>query len=257
MRIATPAGIGAFLAHIGLQTAEGLGIVVSDIATAVTLGACPEDKRTPIVAYDEACANNSEACVFGDAYTCDVQGGVMTAPTTWMGILGLMIISIALAYKSKLAFIYGIGLIAIISWFRGTPVTYFPDTDAGNARFEYFKKVVDIAGLDMIIAPFTSNLSGSGLALFTMLYIDFLDTSGTLLGMASSIISLRRDTEEVVGLRNQSIAVEKRGIIDEEGNFPKSTQAFAVDALSTMFGKSAFLLMASCLASISADPFQQ
>jgi adenine/guanine/hypoxanthine permease len=40
VKIATPAGIGAFLAHLGLQTAEGIGAVVSDIATAVTLGAC-------------------------------------------------------------------------------------------------------------------------------------------------------------------------------------------------------------------------
>lgn len=171
MRIATPAGIGAFLAHIGLQTAEGIGIVVSDIATAVTLGACPEDKRTPIVAYTEACENNKDDCVFAEAYTCDVQGGVMTSGTTWLGILGLMIIAIALAYKSKLAFVYGIGIITIISWFRNTPVTFFPDTEAGNARFDYFKKVVDIAGVDLIIAQFTTNLQGCGLALFTMLYI--------------------------------------------------------------------------------------
>jgi AGZA family xanthine/uracil permease-like MFS transporter len=40
VKLATPAGIGAFLAHLGLQTAEGIGAVVSDIATAVTLGAC-------------------------------------------------------------------------------------------------------------------------------------------------------------------------------------------------------------------------
>jgi Permeases len=38
VRLATPAAIGAFLAHLGLQTAEGLGIVVADVATAVTLG---------------------------------------------------------------------------------------------------------------------------------------------------------------------------------------------------------------------------
>ena len=55
MKIATPAGIGAFLAHLGLQTAEGIGVVVSDIATAVTLGACPPEDRTYIVAYDKAC----------------------------------------------------------------------------------------------------------------------------------------------------------------------------------------------------------
>ncbi len=55
MRIATPAGIGAFLAHLGLQTAEGIGAVVGDIATGVTLGACPEDKRTNLVAYNTDC----------------------------------------------------------------------------------------------------------------------------------------------------------------------------------------------------------
>ena len=92
------AAIGCFLAHLGLQTAEGIGVVVSDIATAVTLGACPEDRRTPIVAYDDACASEG-ICVFSDAYTCDVLGGVMTSGMTWVGILGMMIIAIFLAYK--------------------------------------------------------------------------------------------------------------------------------------------------------------
>lgn len=31
--------------------------------------------------------------------------------------------------------------------------------------------------LDMAFAPFTSDLGGVGLALFTFLYVDFLDTS--------------------------------------------------------------------------------
>ena len=55
MRIATPAGIGAFLAHLGLQTAEGIGAVVGDIATAVTLGGCPPEKQTKLVAWDDLC----------------------------------------------------------------------------------------------------------------------------------------------------------------------------------------------------------
>ena len=55
VRIATPAGIGAFLEHLGLQTAEGIGAVVGDIATAVTLGGCPPEKQTPLVAWDDAC----------------------------------------------------------------------------------------------------------------------------------------------------------------------------------------------------------
>lgn len=56
-------------------------------------------------------------------------------------------------------------------------MTYFPDTEAGDARFEYFKQVVDIAPVNLLLAQFTSNLAGAGLALFTMLYVDFLDTS--------------------------------------------------------------------------------
>lgn len=33
MKLATAPAIGAFLAHLGLQTAEGIGLVVADIAT--------------------------------------------------------------------------------------------------------------------------------------------------------------------------------------------------------------------------------
>jgi len=212
IRLATPAGIGAFLAHLGLQTAEGIGIVVSDIATAVTLGACPQDKRTPITAYTDDCANLG-ICVFSDAYTCDDLGGVMTSGPTWVGILGLIIMAVLLGYKSKLAFIGGIGFVTVISWFRNTAITYFPDDDAGNMRFEYFKNVVRVESLDMALAPFTNDLGGIGLALFTFLYVDFLDTSGTLLGLANAM-----------------------GMLDDDGDFPGSRKAFSCDALATLFG---------------------
>ncbi len=99
VRLATPAGIGAFLAHLGLQTAEGIGVVVSDIATAVTLGACPLEKRVPIVALTESCFENPYTCVTSDAYTCDDLGGIMTSGPTWVGILGLIIMAILLGYK--------------------------------------------------------------------------------------------------------------------------------------------------------------
>jgi AGZA family xanthine/uracil permease-like MFS transporter len=99
VQAASPAAIGAFLAHIGLQTAEGIGVVASDIATAVTLGGCPVEKRTPIVALTADCAANSAFCVVSDAYTCDDLGGVMSSGTVWLGLLGLMIMSIMLAYR--------------------------------------------------------------------------------------------------------------------------------------------------------------
>lgn len=213
VRLATPAAIGAFLAHLGFQTAEGIGVVVSDIATAVTLGACPEDKRVPIVALTESCAANSNFCVTSDAYTCDDLGGVMTSATAWVGILGTMIMVVLLAYKWNSSFIIGISFVTFISWFRGTAITYFPDTPAGDARFEYFKQVVSVEKLDKILAPFTSELSEIGVALITFLYVDFLDTSGTLMGIVSNM-----------------------GYVNEDGDFPRSRMAFATDALATLFG---------------------
>lgn len=50
-------------------------------------------------------------------------------------------------------------------------------------------------------------------ALITLLYVDFLDTSGTLLAMVSSM-----------------------NLLDENGDFPKSRAAFSTDALATIFG---------------------
>ena len=99
VRLATPAAIGAFLAHLGLQTAEGIGVVVSDIATAVTLGSCPPEHRTPIVALTESCFENTITCVTSDAYTCDDLGGIMTSATTWIGLLGMIVMAILLAYR--------------------------------------------------------------------------------------------------------------------------------------------------------------
>lgn len=82
---------------------------------------------------------------------------------------------------------FGIGLVTIISWPRGTAVTYFPYTEAGDARFEYFKQVVDIAPVNLLLAQYTKDLAGAGLALFTMLYVDFLDTSVRFALVSSSI----------------------------------------------------------------------
>ncbi|KAJ1488403.1 hypothetical protein T484DRAFT_1616624 [Baffinella frigidus] len=46
IKVATTGGIGFFLAHLGLQTAEGIGLVVTDVATGLTLGGCSPAYRT-------------------------------------------------------------------------------------------------------------------------------------------------------------------------------------------------------------------
>jgi AGZA family xanthine/uracil permease-like MFS transporter len=216
VRLAVPAAIGAFLAHLGLQTAEGLGIVVGDIATAVTLGGCSPERRIPLVAYDAACQANSADCLASDNYTCDSLGGQMESPTAWLGIFGGLLMVILLAYKINSSFIIGIGFVTVVSWFRGTAVTYFADDNLGNARFEYFKEVVSIESLDKIAGKWDfSGATGSdyAVALITLLYVDFLDTSGTLLAIVSAM-----------------------DLVDENGDFPKSRAAFSSDALATIFG---------------------
>ena len=95
-------------------------------------------------------------------------------------------------------------------------IRYFADNAIGNARYEYFKQVVSVEKLDMITAKYDFGAASGGdfgVALVTLLYVDFLDTSGTLLAIVSSM-----------------------GLVDENGDFPNSRAAFSSDALATIFG---------------------
>lgn len=79
--------------------------------------------------------------------------------------------------RHRAAFVVGIGFVTFISWFRGTAITYFPYTEAGDDRFAYFKQVVAIEPINQILVPFTSDLGPVAVALITFLYVDFLDTT--------------------------------------------------------------------------------
>ena len=178
---------------------------------------CPVDKRTYMVALDDRCiANAPTDCILSNAYTCDILGGQMTSGTVWIGIFGCLLMVVLLTYKIRSSFIIGIGFVTFVSWFRGTAVTYFPDNDLGNQRFEYFQKVATIEDLGSIFAQWDfTGAKGTEYvtALLTLLYVDFLDTSGTLLAIVNTM-----------------------GYVDENGDFPNSRAAFATDAIATMFG---------------------
>jgi AGZA family xanthine/uracil permease-like MFS transporter len=118
--------------------------------------------------------------------------------------------------RVRSSFLISIGLVTILSWIRGTGVTYFPDTEIGNSRFDYFQKVVSVEGLDLIFAKYDFSEMADGnwwIGFFTLLYVDFLDTSGTLLAMLSSM-----------------------DFVKEDGDFEKSRAAFSADAIATVFG---------------------
>ena len=113
IKLATTGGIGFFLAHLGLQTAEGIGLVVTDVATGVTLGGCPAGNRT-YAFYDGLSA---------DAYTCDnAPSTKMTAATTWLGIVTLLIMAIFMKRGFNGAIIIGVIFATIISWIPSTQV---------------------------------------------------------------------------------------------------------------------------------------
>ena len=128
---------------------------------------------------------------------------------------GLVIIAILLSYKKtkSIAFVVGVIFVSVISWIPDTDATLWTDDDRGQAKFDYFKQVVSIEKMSDILAPFTSDLKSVGVALVTFLYVDFLDTSGTLLAL-----------------------VDAMGLTDENGDFPKSRWAFSADAIATIVG---------------------
>ncbi|KAG1239942.1 hypothetical protein G6F68_018146 [Rhizopus microsporus] len=104
-------GIGLYLCFIGLQSSAGIGLVGLDYSTLVTLGGCPAS------ALDE-----HGACVAGH----------MTSPTMYMGLLGLIIMGLLIMFRVQGAILIGIIVIAITSWPRNSPITYFAYTEAGN-----------------------------------------------------------------------------------------------------------------------------
>lgn len=205
IKFSMTAGIGLFLAHIGLQSAEGIGIVTSHGATLVTLGGCDLDKQV---------------CSFVDGdygSVCYCPEGTMEGPTVWLGIAGFALMTILMIYKVKGAMFFAIMSVTALSWFRNTAVSYFPDNEAGDSRYQYFKDVVDFHSFSKTPGALFENVHLGNwdiwVALITFLYVDMLDTAGTLFSMA-----------------------EYMKILKPDGNFPGQTAAFSSDAIGTIVG---------------------
>ncbi|KAL0355171.1 UNVERIFIED_CONTAM: Adenine/guanine permease AZG2 [Sesamum radiatum] len=165
VRLACAAGIGLFIAFVGLQANQGVGLVGPDPATLVTLSAC----------------NNINPA------TGECIGGKMQSPTFWLGLVGFLIMCYGLMKNIKGSMIYGMLFVTLISWIRGTSVTVFPYTKLGDSAHDYFKKVVDFHKIESTFwaISFTDfNRSQVWVALATLLYVDVLATTGTLYTMA-------------------------------------------------------------------------
>ncbi|KAJ3125247.1 hypothetical protein HK098_000445 [Nowakowskiella sp. JEL0407] len=198
IKVAAGAGIGLFLTHIGLQYSAGVGLISHSPATLVDIGGCP------ISALDDL-----KGC----------KGQQMQSPTFWLGTIGFFLIVILMNYKVKGSILIGVLFVGILSWFRNTPWTYFPSTPAGDASFAYFSKVVDLHKMEKTLFALNFDLTSGSVwsALVIFLFVDILDTTGTLYSMARF-----------------------GGYVDEFGDFEGSYPAFIIDAfcisLGTLFG---------------------
>ncbi|KAF2968699.1 hypothetical protein GQX73_g4880 [Xylaria multiplex] len=199
IKLATSVGIGLFLTIIGFTYSEGLGILQGATSTPLVLAGCPETG-------------------FGEDGLC-TEATKMRNPAMWVGIFAGGVLTVMLMmYRFKAAIIAGILLVSIISWPRTTALTYFPYTEVGNDNFDFFRKVVDFHQISKTLAVQQWDISKHGgqfgLALITFLYVDILDTTGTLYAMAR--------------LAN---------VVDPETHdFEGSTAAYMVDALSISIG---------------------
>ncbi|KAK9908098.1 hypothetical protein WJX75_002714 [Coccomyxa subellipsoidea] len=228
--LATSAGIGLFLAFIGLQSTEGLGVISYDPATLVSLGGCPAPKHSFAYVIDDpltVCTVSNGAPVTNlpppsSNFFCD--GDKMESGTMWLGIAGLVIIGILMSRSFKGSIIIGIAFVTVIAWIPGHAASYFGRASSipgGQERLQYFKNVVDLPTLKAtgMAISFTGFTSGElWIALVTFLYVDFLDTTGTLFSMANFI--------------NNYVP----GFVNEKKEFPRQKFAFCVDGLSSVLG---------------------
>ncbi|KAH9979530.1 permease family-domain-containing protein [Lactifluus volemus] len=176
----------------------GLGVIGGDTVNFVGIGGCTADHYLPnLPGY------------------CD--GAVMRNPTMWLGIFtGGFVTVFLLLYRVRGSILIGIFLTSAISWPRGTAVTAFPYTDEGNSAFDFFRQIVAFHPIKLVGNVIDYNYMNPRVwyALVTMLYVDILDTTGTLYSMA-----------KFAGLRDPVT-------MDFEG----STIAYCVDAFSISMG---------------------
>ncbi|KAI1451216.1 permease family-domain-containing protein [Annulohypoxylon moriforme] len=200
IKLATSVGIGLFLTLIGFTYSEGIGLLTGAQSTPLELAGCTSDMLDPVTGL------------------CP-DGAKMRNPTLWIGIFcGGVVTVLLMMYRVKGAIIAGILLVSIISWPRGTSVSYFPYTAVGDDEFNFFKKVVDFHKITKTLRVQRWDISEYGgqfgLAFITFLYVDILDCTGTLYSMARFAHVIDPVTEDFEG----------------------STVAYMVDAISISIG---------------------
>lgn len=217
IKLATGVGIGLYLTLIGLTYSAGIGAVTGAVAVPLELAGCKPE--------------------FRDEQGLCPTGARMRNPTMWLGIfLGGFLTVLLMMFRVKGAIIIGILLVSIVSWPRGTEVSYFQYTPLGDDMFDFFKQVVTFHPIQRILAVQQWDLSGYGsqfgLAFITFLYVDILGALFPIQGF--QIITLTHPTDATGTLYSMA---RFAGAIDEKTqDFEGSAVAFFVDALGSSIG---------------------
>ena len=175
MKHAVTAGIGIFIAFIGMV---GSGLVINDDSTLVKMGEF--------------------------------------SPTVMIALIGLIIIAVLDKKKVKGSILFGILTSTLLAWgyalinpeVAANLGIYLPE---GIFKFE---SIAPIAGKIDFSHFFTAESAGKLIVVIcTFLFVDFFDTVGTLVGVAS-----------------------RANMLDEKGNVPNAGRALLVDAIATTVG---------------------
>lgn len=175
MKHAVTAGIGIFIAFIGLK---GSGLIVANPATLVSMG--------------------------------------HISPTILFAFIGLIVIGILDKKGIKGSILAGIAISSILAWayamFDPASATkmgiFLPD-----GIFKY-QSIAPVAGkVDFGFLTHPKDIGNFFIVVSTLLFVDFFDTVGTLVGVCS-----------------------KANMLDEEGNVPNVGRALLADSLATTFG---------------------
>ncbi|CAM9194423.1 unnamed protein product [Chrysoparadoxa australica] len=186
----TPGGIALLLALVGLQGPHGLGLITYSGDNLLELGGCPADDRESLPGTDN--------------YFC--QRSRLGDPVLWLGIGGFFIMAMGIIKRFPAAMLFGMLAVTVVGWVPNTEVSYFPDTDAGTARFEYFKDIFDFTPISMSLVDMQfSQLTNIDFwwVVATLLYTDMLGATGVLY-----------------------TAAKQAGIADSKGGFASEKAAF-------------------------------
>ncbi|MFR7590351.1 MAG: NCS2 family permease [Longibaculum sp.] len=171
LKLAIGAGIGFFIAFIGLKNA---GIIVASEATFVSLGN-------------------------------------LTEPTVILAIFGILVTILLLSRKVPAAVFYGLlitavaGIIAGLCGIQGMPT--LPKAVV-SADFDFSLVGAFSSGMNELI-----NHPSCLIAIFSLLFVDFFDTAGTLVAVAN-----------------------RANLIDDNGELENVDKALLADSIGTVFG---------------------